>query len=491
LNFISFAFVALFLAVTAVRLSPWGRTKLSPAYIGLLLFASLVFYAWHIPIYLAILLTSITVDYVAGIVIENAPAGSSRRKALLIVSLAANLGLLGVFKYGTFFLTEAAQLAPGLGRLRYDVVLPMGISFYTFASMSYTIDVYRGRLHAVRSYPRFMFFVCFFPHLVAGPIVRATAFLYQLPRRRRISWRVWSQGAYMMIAGLFLKIVVADNIAGYLVGSEAWDQASQPGANATLAVMAAFLFSAQIFGDFAGYSSMAIGIAYLLGFKFPVNFNAPYIAASFTEFWRRWHITLSEWLRDYLYIPLGGNRRGAVRTYVNLLTVMVLGGLWHGAAWTFVIWGAIHGGALAVERALGVAEVRVPARSVGAAAARAPLPVRAARGAGRFAWFLVVQTVVVVAWVFFRSADVPSALAFLRPIWQGNFHPVRVTADPEMYFTLLLLIPPAVLHLRTWLGERHLLPDIGFHERALTAGVMFYAILTLHGRVDSFIYFQF
>jgi alginate O-acetyltransferase complex protein AlgI len=472
LNFVSFAFLALIAVVLAVRVSPWGRDKLSPVYFNVLLLASLIFYAWHIPIYIAILLTSITIDYVAGIVIEDAPPGSRRRRALLIVSLFANLGLLGVFKYGTFALTQAALVYPDAERWVTDIVLPMGISFYTFASMSYTIDIYRGEQKAVRTYLRFMLFVCFFPHLVAGPIVRATAFIYQLPRRRRISWRVWSQGIYLIVLGLFLKMVVADNIAAYLVTQEIWDQAYLPNANATMSTIAAFLFSAQIFGDFAGYSSMAIGIAYLLGFKFPLNFNAPYIAGSFSDFWHRWHITLSQWLRDYLYVPLGGNRKGRVRTYINLALVMVLGGLWHGAAWTFVIWGAIHGTALAVERLTGLGH--------------------AGGAVVRFTWFLVVQLVVVVAWVFFRSTDFASAIAFLTPIVEGRFRPIIIgERDRELVFALLLLVPVVVLHLRVWLAERALLPRVGYHEKAFATGLMMYAILTMHGRVSTFIYFQF
>jgi alginate O-acetyltransferase complex protein AlgI len=482
-SFVSVAFVILLAIVLAVRLSPWGRDKLSPVYLNVLLIASLVFYAWHIPIYLGILLTSITVDYVAGIVIENAPAGSRQRRRLLILSILVNLGLLGVFKYGNFAAAQAVWFYPAARNWVVDLVLPMGISFYTFASMSYTIDVYRGVQRAVRNYPRFMLFVCFFPHLVAGPIVRATAFVYQLPRRRRVSWRVWSQAIYLIILGLFLKLVVADNIAQYLVTQGAWDRAYRPDANATLSTIVAFLFSAQIFGDFAGYSSVAIGIAYLLGFKFPVNFNAPYIAASFSEFWRRWHITLSQWLRDYLYVPLGGNRKGRVRTYINLALVMVLGGLWHGAAWTFVIWGTIHGAALALERLFGLSS----------AAAPGPVPHArwAAMTAGRTAWFLVVQIVIVIAWVFFRSPDLASALAFLRPIAEGRFEPVRVDTGSELHFALLMLVPIVILHLRVWLAERGGLPRVGYHEKALAAGLMLYAILTLHGRLSSFIYFQF
>ena len=494
MSFVSVAFVLLLAVVLGVRLSPWGRDRLSPVYFNVLLLASLTFYAWHIPVYLGILLASITIDYVAGIVIEDALPGSARRRTLLVVSLVANLGLLATFKYAGFFGQQAAALVPAASGWSSDLILPMGISFYTFASMSYTIDVYRGELKAVRSYARFMLFVCFFPHLVAGPIVRATAFMYQLPRRRRVCWQVWSQGIYLIIFGLFLKLVIADNIASYLVAGGGWERGYAPDANATMSAIAAVLFSAQIFGDFAGYSSMAIGIAYLLGFRFPLNFNAPYIASSFSDFWRRWHITLSQWLRDYLYVPLGGNRKGRVRTYINLALVMLLGGLWHGAAWTFVLWGAIHGAALMIERVLGLGGTLVRAGSVGAAAARAPWTRRLAGGTIGLLWWCVVQVVVIVAWVCFRSRDLASAIDFLRPIALGHFQPVDYSLldNPEqLEFVMLLLVPIVVLHVRTWLAERGSLRRPGYGEKALMSGVMVYAILSLHGRVNSFIYFQF
>ncbi len=217
----------------------------------------------------------------------------------------------------------------------------MGISFYTFQTLSYTIDVYRGELAPVRSFWQFILFISFFPQLVAGPIVRASEFLPQMARPRRLRLRVFYEGVWLVIGGLFLKMVCADNLAAYV--DEHWHRGSAAGGDATMSLWLGVMFSGQIFADFCGYSTIARGLGYLLGYRFPLNFDAPYIAATFKNFWERWHITLSRWLRDYLYVPLGGNRGSRARTYVNLLTVMLLGGLWHGAAYTYIVWGAIHG----------------------------------------------------------------------------------------------------------------------------------------------------
>src|SRR5690606_21808832 len=220
--------------------------------------------------------------------------------------------------------------------------------------------------------------------LVAGPIVRAMEFLPQMPRPRRIRAAAWYEGGWLIISGFFLKMVCADNLAVYV--DEHWDAGTDPGATSAFALWLALMFSGQIFADFAGYSNIARGVAYLLGYRLPINFNAPYLAASFKNFWERWHMTLSRWLRDYLYVSLGGNRKGGVRTYFNLMLVMLLGGLWHGAAYTFIVWGALHGAALALERMLGLHRDK---------SGLAGIPVR-------LAWFVVVQAVVLMAWIVFR-----------------------------------------------------------------------------------------
>jgi alginate O-acetyltransferase complex protein AlgI len=472
-NFVSWAFVALFAIVLLARLTI-GRRKIEPGYVFVLIIASAVFYAWHIPIYLSILFLSSGIDYGAAVWLDRLPVEETRRRRLILAaSLGTNLGLLAFFKYAGFLIQVVEDLLgpEALGPLspEFALALPMGISFYTFQSMSYTIDVYRGQLKALRGFWPFFLFISFFPQLVAGPIVRAVEFLPQMPRPRRLRSRVAYEGVWLIVSGFFLKMVCADNLAVYV--DEHWERAALPESGSGFALWVALMFAGQIFADFAGYSNIARGSAYLLGYRLPINFNAPYLAASFKNFWERWHITLSRWLRDYLYVPLGGNRRGAVRTYVNLLLVMVLGGLWHGAAYTFIVWGTLHGSALAVERLLGLHQDRGWARS----------------SAVRTAWFVVVQAVVLTAWVYFRSrsmaeaGDVLSNIAAMDHWALGNMELVG----------LLFLLPVVMLHLFTWLREQRMVMPMQPAFRAVLAACMVYAIATLYAGTADFIYFQF
>jgi alginate O-acetyltransferase complex protein AlgI len=478
-NFVSYSFLILFLVAAGGRLM-LGHWKVERAYVALLLALSLVFYGWHIPVYLAILLASSLVDYVAARAIARLPAppaadpaARARRRALLVLSLVVNLGMLGFFKYANFGIEvangvlAALGLPAGWGRL--DLVLPMGISFYTFQSMSYTIDVYRGALAPVHSFKQFLLFVAFFPQLVAGPIVRAAEFLPQLAKRRRLHLPVINEGLFLIVSGFFLKVVCADNLSEYVDAH--WDRGYAPGAGAAALVLVTLMFSGQIFCDFAGYSNIARGTALLLGFRLPLNFNAPYIATSFKNFWERWHMTLSRWLRDYLYIPLGGNRGAPWRTYVNLLLTMLLGGLWHGAAFTFVVWGALHGSALAVERALGLQ--------------------RASRGAlaplVRVVWFLVVQVMVLVTWIFFRSRTVAGAWQFLGNIAAFEMGPV----SPELLAGTIFLVPVVLLHVWQVVEERELAGQPGPVAKGALAAAMVLAIVVGYGSANDFIYFQF
>jgi alginate O-acetyltransferase complex protein AlgI len=410
---------------------------------------------------------------VAAARLDREPVGSPRRRAFLTASIAANLGLLAFFKYTNLamdwseWLLGHAGLPQALPRL--GLVLPMGISFYTFGSMSYTLDVYRQRLRPVSRFRDLYFFVTFFPHLVAGPIIRAGQFFYQVPRPRRPRLQVWNEGAHLIVRGLFLKMVCADNIASVLADN--WPAGYRAGAGSTDLVLMTLLFGGQIYCDFEGYSSIARGLAYLLGWRFPLNFREPYIASTFSGFWERWHITLSRWLRDYLYIPLGGNRVSRPRTYLNLLTVMLLGGLWHGAAMTFVVWGAIHGVALAVERLLGFNE----------------LPRRPDRLALRLAWYAVVQVVVMVAWIFFRSETLDGALAFVCNIARLDFS----SAYPPIKAALAYLLPVVTVHVHRLLVECRWVPPARGVTKAVVTAVMLYSVLVLYGATTDFIYFQF
>ena len=317
----------------------------------MLLGASYVFYGFWDWRFLGLIFISTVTDYFAARWIES--ASSQRRKRLfLTASIIVNLGILGFFKYADFFVDSLAELlnAVGvpLGRGALGIVLPVGISFYTFQTMSYTIDVYRGQVPATRRFLDFMLYVSFFPQLVAGPIERASSFLPQIIVPRKRTAHDFREGAYLVLLGLFRKIVIADNLAAIANAIFAKDAATLTGLEVIAGVYA---FAFQIYGDFAGYSAIARGVARWLGYDLMLNFRMPYLAASPSDFWRRWHISLSSWLRDYLYIPLGGNRGGTLFTYRNLALTMLLGGLWHGAAWTFVAWGAFHGLILIAYRA--------------------------------------------------------------------------------------------------------------------------------------------
>jgi alginate O-acetyltransferase complex protein AlgI len=370
---------------------------------GVLTAFSYLFYGWANPLFVVLLLVSTTIDYVAGLVIGRGtggpgglPADAPRPRAAriaLIVSICSNLGLLGFFKYFNFGVENfnAAVGALGLAGLELEgairVTLPLGISFYTFQSMSYTIDVYRGRAGAIRNFIDFACYVSMFPQLVAGPIIRFSEVADQL-RSRTHTLTKFTRGVAFFSLGLAKKVLLA-NPCGK-IADLAFDSASLGVLDAWYGVTA---YAFQIYFDFSGYSDMAIGLGLMLGFVFPKNFDSPYISQSITEFWRRWHISLSTWLRDYLYVPLGGNRKGPRRTYVNLFLVMVLGGLWHGAAWNFLVWGALHGGWLALERLRGGRPIY----------AGLPAPLRTA------ATFVLL----LVSWVFFRAPDLPSALRYL------------------------------------------------------------------------------
>lgn len=327
---------------------------------ALLLVGSYVFYAWWDWRFALLILFSTAVDYTCGRLLER-----DRRTLWVTLSVVVNLGILAVFKYLGWFVEETGQVLEWMGLVTnpgtLELILPVGLSFYTFQSMSYTIDVYRGDTPAQRSALVFALYVSFFPQLVAGPIERSSVLIPQLEKPRTFSARQLGEGAWLIVWGFFKKLFVADNLA-VVVGSvfEGDDPTS-----GFMVLVAAYAFTWQIYCDFSGYTDIARGVARLLGIDLSLNFKMPFFAESPREIWHRWHISLSGWLRDYLYVSLGGNRKGPLRTQLNLLLTMVLGGLWHGANWTFVAWGAYHGAALAIQRAL-----RKPKGW------RAPLPLR-------------------------------------------------------------------------------------------------------------------
>jgi len=473
MSFISFSFLFLFLFTFLVRLTV-GRQKTEKAYLLLLLIISLIFYGSYIPWYLTLLLFTTLVDYYAGQHIYENPSSRSK-KLFLVLSLTANLGLLAFFKYTNFFMDTTILVARLFGAPfrplpHLDLILPIGISFFTFQSMSYTIDIYRGLIKPERTYWRFLLFVCFFTHLISGPIVRARELIYQFDRKRRIHLKVLLEGLYLIISGLFFKMVVADNIGDYI--NTYWKFGSADNMAAVVPFLLTLLFSCQIFSDFLGYSRIAMGTAYLLGFKLPLNFNNPYIASSFREFWTRWHITLSTWIRDYLYIPLGGNKGSELKTYATLMITMILAGLWHGAALTFVFWGAIHGLALLFERIL---------RKNGLLNTRSIL--------GQIFGFFVVQATILVSWVFFRSDTLAQAFRFLNNLFfNGGWNP---SYGSLFLSALWFVLPVFFLHLRGLFIEKKWLSVPGPIEKGILAALMLYGIFTLYGKTNAFLYFKF
>jgi alginate O-acetyltransferase complex protein AlgI len=465
-----FAFFAVVLALHAMPF-PWRVKKVN------LLVASYLFYAAWNPPFVVLLWASTFVDWFVARAIYRAEA-RTRRRSLLLVSILVNLGILGYFKYGGFLLENWSALMAAVGvdwtAPAWDIVLPVGISFYTFQTMAYSLDVYLGRSRPADSFLDFALFVTFFPQLVAGPIVRPTHLIPQFaePVRASRSQLLW--GLALMTLGLFEKIVIADGALA--PATEAVYGATEPlvFADAWLGTLA---FAGQIFCDFAGYSTVAIGVALCLGFSLPDNFRYPYAAIGFSDFWRRWHISLSTWLRDYLYIPLGGNRKGNGRTYVNLMLTMLLGGLWHGAAWTFVVWGGLHGIYLAVERWVGE-------RFSGA------------RIGGR-TWFrilmaLLTYVLVNITWVYFRAPDFATAWRLTRSMTGLTTGGAVALSTDYVTRVVVVTIGMLIVH---WTMRNRRLEDVVSRTPwwlvAVVWGAMLFAILITQGAGDAFIYFQF
>ncbi len=457
--FTEFRFLFFFVLVFGVH---WALRANGPRKLWLLA-CSYVFYGvWNWKL-LGLILFSTVLDYVVALMLER-ERGPRARRAWLAASLIGNLGMLAVFKYYDFFVESAVEGLALLGiettAQRLELVLPAGISFYTFQTLSYTIDVYRGQLTRVRSFTDFALFVAFFPQLVAGPIVRATTFLPQLVTKRRFADVAFRSHATLFLFGYVKKACVADNVAAIVDDAFAAPESFGP-AGLWLALL---LYAVQIYCDFSGYSDMAIATAGMLGYALPLNFDFPYLATSITQFWRRWHISLSTWFRDYLYLPLGGNRRGPLTTYRNLLVVFFLCGLWHGASWHFVVWGLFHGAFLVLERA-------------------SKFEPRGAAGQ------LYTLAVVTLAWVFFRAEDFGTALAYLGGLF-GLGPAGAETIDPAWWGVLAGF---AVVHVAMAKGaiERALVrvPDLAY---SALYGVA-WALTFPWAAVDyqPFIYFQF
>ncbi|MBB5327324.1 MBOAT family O-acyltransferase [Tunturiibacter gelidoferens] len=469
--FNSLVFVVFFAIVLILHSMPfsWRVKKIN------LLIASYIFYAAWNPPFVILLWLSTVVDWFAarGLAAAENPW---KRRAWMMVSIVVSLGLLCYFKYGHFLLDNFAHMVSMAG-FKYSppkssIILPIGISFYTFATMSYTLDIYLRRSAPARNFLDYALFVTFFPHLVAGPIMRPTELVPQFEVPHQATASQMRFGLALMTLGLFEKSVLADGFLGPVVDL-VYNGRSAPGF--IDAWMGTLAFSGQIFCDFAGYSITAIGAALCLGFALSDNFRFPYAAIGFTDFWRRWHITLSAWLRDYVYIPMGGNKRGNARTYFSLMATMLIGGLWHGASWTFVVWGGLHGLYLSVERML-----RKPFRGYH------PGPIAGA------ALGLLTFLFVNIAWVFFRAKTFPQAIVILRGMFGRNHHAEPILA--AIYLITTTLIIGGLLLAHSLMRNKTLEMAIArLHPATLTAlwTIMAFAVVIQHGESNGFIYFQF
>jgi alginate O-acetyltransferase complex protein AlgI len=475
LVFNSLTFVVFFTLVLLMHRLPFSWTTKKTN----LLVASYVFYAaWNPPFVILLWISTLVDWFIARGIYAARDRSPAHRRLWLVGSIAVNLGFLGFFKYGEFLLQNWQALMQTVGIAyappEWNIILPVGISFYTFQTMSYTLDVYLGRSKPLNSFLDFSLFVTFFPQLVAGPIVRPGQLVPQFatPRQATRDQMLWGFG--LMILGLFLKVVLADS--GLAESADRVFGATDPVgfADAWLGTLA---FSGQIFCDFAGYSTIAIGTALCLGFALPDNFNMPYAAIGFSDFWRRWHISLSTWLRDYLYIPLGGNRGSEARTYVNLMLTMLLGGLWHGANWTFVVWGGLHGLYLATERWI---------RSKTGVAGDPAGPWN------RFALALLTYFLVNITWVFFRATDFAGAARILQGM-------AGLVSDAKAVLPTIFIIKVAVIITGIvathWLMRMRTLEEVVSRTpwwlTGLIAAVMLWAVIVTQGSGQAFIYFQF
>jgi alginate O-acetyltransferase complex protein AlgI len=442
--FNSYTFIVFFIVMLILHNLPftWKVKKIN------LLVASYIFYAAWNPPFILLLWLATVVDFLVGRALYN-QQNKHKRKMLLVISLIGNLGMLVFFKYGTFLLENFTYLVNALGMdfhpAKPNIILPAGISFYTFTTLCYTIDMYKRKSEPVKSLLDFSLFVTFFPHLVAGPIVRPPQLVPQFETPRSATQKQLMQGLLLVSLGLFMKVVLADS----LLAPSANDVFNSKDILYTLdAWMGVLAFSGQIFFDFAGYSTCAIGVAACLGFVLPENFLYPYGAIGFSDFWRRWHITLSAWLRDYLYIPIGGNRKGKFRTQVNLMITMLLGGLWHGANWTFVVWGALHGAYLWIEKILKDltgskknATVGDLPRAVHDEKAISN-PENKPKTLRNFIYALITFFFINVTWVFFRAPDFGAAWQLLRSMFYNvpNAVPLLTTLSIIKVATITVLL---------------------------------------------------
>jgi D-alanyl-lipoteichoic acid acyltransferase DltB (MBOAT superfamily) len=489
--FNSYTFVAFFAIVLLLFILPfsWKTRKV------ILLLASYVFYAAWNPPFILLLWLSTVIDFFVGRALYT-QENKYKKRVLLIISLIGNLGMLCFFKYGGFLLENFTNLINLFGAdfhpAKPNIILPAGISFYTFTTLCYTIDMYKRKSTPVKSMLDFSLFVTFFPHLVAGPIVRPPQLVPQFETERRATQQQLLHGLFLLSLGLFMKVVLADSMLSSSADQVFTAHAPLPTLDAWMGVLA---FSGQIFFDFAGYSTCAIGAASCLGFILPQNFLYPYAAIGFSDFWRRWHITLSAWLRDYLYIPLGGNREGKFRTYINLMITMLLGGLWHGANWTFVVWGALHGFYLWVEKLVqDVRHSRVPVTPGGPVnkEGEEPPQLKKPKTFRNFIFAMLTFFLVNVTWVFFRAADFTTAWHILGAMFMQLPKAVPLLTTMSILKISIILILLVSFH---WIMRDKLVLEVLDKMPWWLVGISWSFLLLMlmwtQETGSSFIYFQF
>jgi alginate O-acetyltransferase complex protein AlgI len=438
----------------------------------LLLISSYIFYGWWDYRFLSLIIFSSFLDYFVGQKIEEA-IGQKNKKRWLLVSLCSNLGLLGVFKYYNFFADSFASSMSTFGwqvnDLTLNIILPVGISFYTFQTLSYSIDIYRNQIKASRDIVGFFTFVSLFPQLVAGPIERASNLIPQIENKRNLNATLLKTGVFQIFIGLFRKVAIADNLSVYVDSVYSNYEIH----NSSTLLVATVFYAFQIYFDFSGYSDIAIGSAKLFGFNFNRNFNFPYFSRTLTEFWRRWHMSLSFWLRDYLYISLGGNRKGIAITYRNLLLTMLIGGLWHGSSWNFVIWGGIHGLFLSLEKYTFSA-----------------LKIKTFNAFGYIYTFIVV----LISWIFFRAPDLHSASLIITEIFSFNYGSLFI-GDINAFVNALLLLSLGFLVDLKIFRSSVTLEDYGVKfnivKLSLIVSVIILILCLFYSTAENFIYFQF
>lgn len=468
-NSLSFVvFLVIVLALYYAKLLSWTNKK------GMLLLASYIFYGLWNPPLVILLWISTMVDWTAGNKLAKED-NERRRKMWLILSLFVNLGFLAFFKYREFildnFTTVVNTYGYGYKSKPMDILLPMGISFYTFQTMSYTIDMYKRKIEPAKTFLDFALYVTFFPQLVAGPIVRAQDLISQFYEEKKATANQFVWGLFLLTIGLFQKVVLADTLlsspSDTVFNSDKivnfWD-----------AWMGTLAFSGQIFFDFAGYSTCAIGIALMLGIVLPDNFKYPYASLGFSDLWQRWHITLSSWLRDYLYIPLGGNRHGITRMYAALMITMLLGGLWHGAAWTFIVWGGLHGSYLILERLQ-----------------RQYLPFKITAKNGMFLAFTTF-TCVNITWVFFRAREFSTAWNMIKSMFFLNPEGEKILGSFDLVKVGTVI---GLLFISHWFMRNTSMKEVSEKISTTAFGVIWailiFFIVIAQGSGEQFIYFQF